>query len=183
MPAKTPSVNLLNMEDSTHSVVGRIISFITTYGRYILITTELIVILAFVSRFSLDRQLTDLKEEISMKEDILSVNQDIENEIRKTQGQLKEVKTLLNGQTTVIDGIQMLQAILPTGVYLENLSLNGANLTTNAIALDILPFSQTLSNLSASSVFQDIRIRSVTKQPQKSTINFSLSAKIIERTK
>ena len=63
MPAAHPTINLLGQDTSANSPWNRIMDWISTYGRYIMITTELIVLIAFASRFSLDRKLTDLKED------------------------------------------------------------------------------------------------------------------------
>ena len=67
MPAKPIEINLLGQEDLKHTPQGRILNWALTYGRDIMIGTEIVVLLAFISRFSLDRKLTDLKEEISQK--------------------------------------------------------------------------------------------------------------------
>ena len=64
MPAKTVDVNLLEKDDFSESPIGRIVTWAITYGRYIMILTEIVVLLAFISRFSLDRKLTDLNEAI-----------------------------------------------------------------------------------------------------------------------
>ena len=67
MPADIVRINLLGSQDLEHTPWGRIVAWATTYGRYIMITTEIIVLLAFISRFSLDRKNTDLTEEVTQK--------------------------------------------------------------------------------------------------------------------
>ena len=75
MPAKQPTINLIGEEEMAHTPVGRIVAWAVTYGRYIMIGTEIIVLLAFISRFSLDRKLTDLNDEVSQKQAIIDANQ------------------------------------------------------------------------------------------------------------
>src|SRR3989344_3425468 len=67
-------INLIGEGDFSRTPIGRIVTWATTYGRYIMILTEIIVLLAFISRFSLDRKLTDLKEEITQKQAIIETN-------------------------------------------------------------------------------------------------------------
>ncbi len=76
MPAQPVSVNLLDQPEFTSSSIARLINWTITYGRYIMIGTEVIVLVAFISRFSLDRKLTDLREEIAQKQIILEANAD-----------------------------------------------------------------------------------------------------------
>ncbi|HCS79450.1 TPA: hypothetical protein DIV55_06990, partial [Patescibacteria group bacterium] len=68
-PAKP--INLLTRKDFDASLVGRILRWSLIYGRYIIVSTEIIVLLAFIYRFSLDRQITDLNEEIEQKSAIV----------------------------------------------------------------------------------------------------------------
>ena len=72
---ETPNSNINLLKNSSdQSPLDRITDWALTYGRYIMIGTEIVVLLAFISRFSLDRKLTDLKEEIGQKQQILLAN-------------------------------------------------------------------------------------------------------------
>ena len=62
MPARKITINLLGERKVGETPVERLLLWITTYGRYIMIGTEIVVLLAFISRFSLDRKITDLRE-------------------------------------------------------------------------------------------------------------------------
>ena len=57
---KKHEIELLPKEEWEKTSFGKFIKWTLNVGRYIVIATELIVILAFVSRFKLDRDLTDL---------------------------------------------------------------------------------------------------------------------------
>ena len=165
MPAAyTISINLLGGEQSEHTPIGRLISWITTYGRYIMVTTELIVLLAFLSRFSLDRKLTDLKDEISQKQEILEVNSDMESEFRKTQDALKKIKALITNQSEPIDAVRTLHIIIPSGTYLQNLSVSNNKITAQVVSLTVQSFSQFLLNLSMTKQLTDVDIGTVYKQ-------------------
>lgn len=165
MPASQVSVNLFGGELSANSPWNRIVTWISTYGRYILITTELIVLLAFLSRFSLDRKLTDLKEEITQKQQILEVNAPLENKVRSTQTQLAAVKTLLSAQDIPVKSLRALHILLPTGVYLNTLSIDKTKVSAEITAATTQGLSQFLSNLHATKKFSGIEIGNINKQP------------------
>src|SRR3989344_871361 len=114
MPAKPIAINLLGQEDLKHTAQGRIIGWALTYGRYIMIGTEIVVLLAFISRFSLDRRLTDLKEEISQKQAILEANISLEQDIRLLQDTLGKIKLTTTNQSAPLDALTLLQAVLPS---------------------------------------------------------------------
>ena len=61
---KSSRINLLPQEEFAASTLGRILAWILSTFRILVIMTELIVILAFLSRFWLDARTTDLNEEI-----------------------------------------------------------------------------------------------------------------------
>lgn len=175
MPAKTPTINLLQREDLENSPIGRITTWAVTYGRYIMIGTEIIVLLAFISRFSLDRKLTDLKEEISQKQAILQANQDFERDFKQLQTRLTQVKGLLNNQSKPIDMISMLQTLLPPDVYLETLDYSAERMVISATAGSTTGFSQFLANLQSTKQITLIEVGDIKKQPLVG-IQFRLTA-------
>ncbi len=144
-PANQLTINLLNVDTNTNSPFNRIMIWITTYGRYIMITTELIVLLAFASRFSLDRKLSDLKENITQKQEILEVNIDLENEIRRTQDKISSIKFFLRDQHISIDTLILIYTLLPAGTYLETLNIDNNKLTANVAANSSDSFTRNLN--------------------------------------
>jgi len=146
MPATSVSVNLLDQEELEHSPLGRIVTWAITYGRYIMIGTEVIVLLAFISRFSLDRKLTDINEEIAQKQAIIEANAPFEREIRALQDQLVKMKALLSDQAKIPEILSLMQSALPPDVYLGTLSVNNNKLSASAVAGTTAGFSQFLVN-------------------------------------
>ncbi len=157
------AINLLGSSQQEFSPIGRLITWITTYGRYIMITTEMIVLIAFISRFSLDRQLTDLNDEISQKQDIITANQDLEQHFKRTQDALIKIKVLLSQQVTYTNAIYTLHTLLPQGTYFQNLSISEGKVSSQVTSLTVQSFSQFLLNLSASKTLTNIEIGTVDK--------------------
>lgn len=177
MPADTKTINLLDQNDPVHSPFGRIIEWITSYGRYIMILTELVVLIAFASRFSLDRKLTDLNEEIAQKEDIIAANKTLESDIKSVQNQLKTIKNLLGNQSVIPHAMKSFNQSLPPDVYLDSLQIKTGVLRANVIARAPNGLSQLITNLLYEKTLKNVEIGSVAKQ-KNGDIEFALTAHI-----
>ncbi|KKR02904.1 MAG: hypothetical protein UT26_C0015G0004 [Microgenomates group bacterium GW2011_GWC1_39_12] len=183
MPAAPKiSINLLGVEQQEHSPLGRFIGWATTYGRYIMVTTEMIVLVAFLSRFSLDRQLTDLKDEIMQKQDIIAANQDLEIQFRQIQDSLNKMKVLLTKQEIPTNTINTLHLLLPSGTYFQSLSINDSKITSQVVSLTVQSFSQFLINLSSTKQLSNIEIGTVDKQTVAG-IQYTLTAQLAQAIK
>jgi len=176
MPAKQLSINLLGDITNTNSPFTRIMIWITTYGRYIMITTELIVLLAFASRFSLDRRLSDLKESITQKQEILEVNADLEKSIRAVQNKTNGIKTLLQDQSIPVDALTLTHTLIPLGTNLETLTIEKDVVKADVMAHSSDSFTQFISNFSQTSLLTNVEVGKVGKNALG--IQFAFTAKI-----
>ncbi len=94
MPAKEyTSVNLLSKDPFSESFVGKILMWALSIGRYIVVFTELVVILSFLSRFTLDRQMTDLNSKINQQLLIVESYGGLEENFRSIQDKLSFVRS------------------------------------------------------------------------------------------
>ena len=105
-----------------------------------MVTTEMIVLIAFLSRFSLDRQLTDLKDEIMQNKDIIAANQDLETQFRQIQDSLNKMKALLTKQEIPTNTINTLHMLLPSGTYFQTLTINDSKITSQVVSLTVQSF-------------------------------------------
>ncbi len=166
MPANTSvSINLLGSQDLEHSPQGRIVQWALTYGRYIMIGTEIVVLLAFISRFSLDRKLTDLKEEISQKQAILEANLPFEQDVRNLEARINQIQTLLKDQSKSVDTLSLLKTLLPPGVYLTNAEINATEIHGDAIASTTQGFAQFLDSIGSAKNISQVDIGEIHKNP------------------
>src|SRR3990167_2747697 len=96
MPAlrSSLSVNLLSQDAFSASIVGKVLLWALSIGRYIVVFTEAIVILSFLSRFKLDRDLTDLNTGIEQQLAIIQSFGDLEQNIRNLQEKLDFIAAL-----------------------------------------------------------------------------------------
>jgi Tfp pilus assembly protein PilN len=177
MPATDIKINLLGDSEMEHTSVGRIVTWAVTYGRYIMIGTEIVVLLAFISRFSLDRKLTDLKEETSQKQAIIEANVDFEKDIRGLQERLSKIKVLLAPPLHPLDILITMQSYLPTDVILESLAITNGKISIVGSAGTPGGFAVYMNNLQSSKMFTNIELGDIHRSPLKG-IQFSYSAAI-----
>lgn len=170
MPADKVSVNLMEKESLEDSPIGRIVNWAITFGRYIMITTEIIVLLAFISRFSLDRKLTDLNEAISQKQAIIEANQDFEYEFRLTKQKIEQIKGMMDQQKIPLTQLMTVKNAMPADLYLEQLSISKEGLNGEAVAGTTNGFAVFLYKLRSQGVFEDVTLGEIKKQPLKGIV-------------
>ncbi len=176
MPASSVSVNLLHTEESDQSPIGRIVSWAITYGRYIMITTEIVVLLAFISRFSLDRKMTDLNEAIEQKKSIIEVNQQFENDFKVVQNKVVTIKKLMDEQTKLVGIFTHVKTILPLDVYLTTFNLTKERLTANVTAATNEGFTAFLNNLKQSPILSTTEVGEINRKAPEG-IMFTISTR------
>lgn len=165
MTANEPHVNLIGEEKMEHTPTGRIVTWAVTYGRYIMIGTEIVVLLAFISRFSLDRKLTDLNEEVSQKQAIIDANHDFETEFRTLQDKLARTQTLLTAPPVANNMLAAIETMLPADTRLGSLTVTQENVVGNVVANTTSGFAQLVANLQASNIFSKVEIGDVNRSP------------------
>ncbi len=175
MPAKEIRINLLGSQDLGHTPWGRLVEWATTYGRYIMITTEIVVLLAFISRFSLDRKNTDLTEELRQKQAIIEANLDFERDIKSLQAHLNTAKTLLADQAKPIDLMNTLETLIPADVFLSSIDITQNKISIAATAGTSRGFAQFLSNVQSVPYIQNVLLGDIRREPTTG-IEFDLTA-------
>ncbi len=166
------NINLLPGEKQS---LGKFLTWVLTYGRYIIIGTEIIVLLAFLSRFKFDRDLTDLHQSISQKQAVVLAAQSLEREVRALQNHLLIVKKLEKERAFSPKLLATFEQLIPLDVSLEGFSVDNKKLSLTAVALSNEGFKTFLNNLANSSYFGDISLDNVGKASQGG-VEFKITA-------
>lgn len=172
---KEINVNLLPQEEFAASTAGRILRWLLSTFRYIVITTEMIVIGAFISRFYFDSRVADLNEEIQQQEDFIRAYLDFEREFKLTKAKLDIFGALSTDANNVTPFVQNITSRLPTDVQLakleilsnQQIQIQGASLTESSIG-------QFVSNILDSNSFEDVSITDIESKANSAFINFTL---------
>ena len=161
MPKK--EINLLPREEFEKKPIGRFLTWALSAGRYIVIFTELIVILAFLSRFKLDRDLADFNQSIREKQAIIEASAEFEKEFLFLQTRLATIKKLKGQQASFSQLVSIIGSLTPLDVAISNLSFSEEGLRINATALSERGLGNFVANLSASPNFKEVSLTSVSK--------------------
>jgi len=133
MPSKK-EISLLPNEENSHSFSARFLRWITSVGRVVIIFTELIVIIAFLSRFWLDRKNSDLSEILRQQKAILTSTKDFEDDYLSLQGRLQYIKNFYLSQPDYVNNLNSLIQSLPSGIYFQNFNLSHDKKTSQVYA-------------------------------------------------
>lgn len=135
--------------------------FSITIGRYVVVFTELIVILAFLSRFFIDRQISDLDDRLKQQVGVIDASRDFETNFRLTQGRLAGAKTIIGNQFGAGQFLDQITPLISQDISTSRLSVqdnalvfSGTSSSTGGLRQTILAFQNTkwLTNVSLTGV-------------------------------
>lgn len=158
MAAPKSEIEFLPQEEWEKTSFGKFLKWLLTVGRYIVIFTELIVILAFLSRFKLDRDLTDLYEQINNKQQIIQSYADFESDFRFLQKQLSTIQGLRKEQLQTKQLMEEIATLTPIDVYFSDLTISGNKASFTANALSEAGLATFINNLKRSGHFSNLEI-------------------------
>lgn len=184
MTAQKISIELLPREDWEKTTFGKLLKWLTTVGRYIVIFTELIVILAFLSRFKFDRDLTNLDEKIKQQQVVVQSLAQFEQKFRFLQTQLSTTEELQKRQVKTDQVLTELASLIPIDVYLSDLDIRERKVSMTATALSEAGLATFLKNLQNSNQFDNLVLSQVSSETEKEIgIQFQLKSDLITNLK
>lgn len=180
MPKK--DINLLPREEFEKKPLGHFLTWALSVGRYIVIFIELVVLLAFLSRFKFDRDLSDLYDKIQQKQAQITAYSDFETEFRLFQQRLEELNTLAKQQTPSREIIENVTQAIPDDVSLNILQLTEDQVKISGTTLSDAGLKVFVKNLSAAGKLTGLNLSSIVKKGGEGT-QFMLTAKIVKEKK
>lgn len=172
------TVNLLPKDPFFTSPVGRFLQWSLTVGRYLVIFTELVVILSFASRFYIDRRITDLNSGIHQKQIIIESYGDLEQQVRAVQNKIQSYEQFQQ-QVDITDSFEALSQITPQDVVLETLTMKPDSVTFSGKTLSQNSLNLLVNNIQLSPHFTDVVISRIqTKSDKDPGFQFEIQAKV-----
>jgi len=170
MPPKKKEISLLPDSENSNALVNKLLRWVTTVGRAIIIVTELVVVSAFISRFWLDRKNSDLSEVIRQQKAILESTQSFEKEYLLLQTRLKSLDQDQQKVTDLDQKILSLSSSIPLGIVLQSISLDSSkdvpSVNLSAIAYEENSIVDFITNLSLNKDLTNIDIKKIEKKPK-----------------
>ncbi|HJY98321.1 MAG TPA: PilN domain-containing protein [Patescibacteria group bacterium] len=173
--AKTKTINLLPQEEFEASTLGRLLRWATGTFRILVIVTEMIVMAAFLSRFWLDAQNSDLAESQRIKSAQISAQSEVEKSFRDTQRKIDIFKKI-NDFPSPSEKIGLVASQIPSDVVLTSIAVGEKTSEIRGVSGSELGVAQFVSNLKTEELFKTVELGSVgTSQDNPAAIEFSLS--------
>lgn len=180
MAALNFDINLLATGDN--KPLNRFLHWSLSYGRYIIIGTQIIVLLAFFSRFKLDRDLSDLQTRIEEKTNILQALNPVETEVRNLQTKIGILGKLEESRTFYSLVMDFFAQNNPSGIVVSQISLNDDDLLLVGKALSNGSFNNFLSVVKKEDMFIEIAIAEVNQSRVDGVISFRINMKLQKPT-
>lgn len=171
---KNKSINLLPQEEFEASTLGRILKWAMGTFRIIVIVTELIVMSAFLSRFWLDAQNSDLNDEIRVKNAQISAQSDFENEFRSIQTKLDIIKSL-SQEKRLSEKVDLISSKIPGDVLLSSITVESGVIQLKGVGNSESGVAQFVTNLKSDILLKGVDLLSLNSSEDNPFVNiFSL---------
>ncbi|PIS18295.1 hypothetical protein COT54_00020 [Candidatus Collierbacteria bacterium CG09_land_8_20_14_0_10_46_12] len=172
------SINLLPHDKFESSTLGIILSWSLRFGKWSVILTQLIVMGAFIYRFTLDRGLTDLRKSIAKDVAIIKSYDQVERDFILTQKQVTQAKLSTDSQTQILKTMAEIERITPSSVWFERVTISPSTLTLSVYAASLSAFGQFLTTVQSDPLFSGIRIAKLESSNNGSQMQFDISMEI-----
>ncbi len=158
---KSQSINLLPKEEFTTSIFGRILKWLLSTFRIIVIVVEMVVMAAFLSRFWLDARSTDLNDQIKQRQSAIKSFEGFEQSFRSTQAKLAVFAATTEDKAKTLPKIETITSLLPSEVVLSSVVLNKDSIQIKANTFGEISIAQYIANLEASDKFKEVALQQV----------------------
>lgn len=159
-------INLAPKDPFYESFIGKITTWALSIGRYLVIFTELVVIVSFLSRFNLDRQVTDLNTEILKQQRIIESYGDLEQNVRDVQKKIENYRQI-DATQPIPQVFEVLSQITPEDVTYSELTVQNGTVLISAHANSRAALDRFILNLQSSSFFSKVVSDSITNKDSR----------------
>lgn len=174
MVKSLPSVNLL--KKANQSIIDRFVKWALTIGRIIVIITESIALFTFLYRFSLDRELIDLHDQIVQKQAVVKLLKANEDKYRNIQQRILLADQLSTmGEETTKIFFDIYQSA-PSDFKINNFSLSSSSIKIDAISGSINSLKSFIQKLRENQHIQTISLDKIENKTSSSRILVNISA-------
>ena len=174
---KKSGINLLIKPEEELSISSQFLNWALTYGRYIIIIIQIVVLSVFFTRFKIDRDRTDLKEAVAQKRALIESFGEMETEIKRVQKRLSDIKLLVTNQDIYLRVINFLEKNTPTETTFALLSFSKDIVKFVAISENLKTFNHLLKRIQDEKLLTDIQLEDL-KRRADGKVEFRLQAKI-----
>lgn len=175
------SINLLPRDDFESSTLGVVLEWSMVFGKWAVILTQLVVMGAFLWRFTLDRSLTDLRKSIAKDTAVIKSYEQVERDFVLAQKQVTQAKTALDSQSQSLKVFTALTSATSEEIWYEKISLTSSTLSLTAYSSSLPGFGGFLTAIQKDPAFSAIRIGKIESSTSKGAeLQFDISMNIAD---
>jgi Tfp pilus assembly protein PilO len=163
MPNDLSSINLV--KNRQIPLLDRFMNWALTIGRLIVILTEVIAIIAFVYRFSLDEKLVELHSAIKQKQNIISVLKNDEYKYRNLQDRIALATTFSAKSTETDRKITDIVSLMPNQTMINNLILDKDRVSISVNVVSVSSLANFIDSLKNYSGIKSISVDNIENKP------------------
>ncbi|OGH02964.1 MAG: hypothetical protein A2798_00870 [Candidatus Levybacteria bacterium RIFCSPHIGHO2_01_FULL_37_17] len=176
MPNKFGSINLVKSDKG--ETVERVINWLLSIGRILVIVTELVALGAFLWRFGLDQQLIDLHSKIKQKQAIVEAFKKNEEEYRNLQDRLSIAASFADSSQKKLNVYSEILQLAPEGIAFTQLSKSSNTLSMEMNVNSVSALSSFVAALKSNPNIESISIDKIETKTNKAVILVGISAEI-----
>lgn len=155
------SINLLPKDSFESSTAGVVLEWALAFGKWAVVLTQLVVMGAFLYRFTLDRTLTDMRKEMAQSAAVITSYEKTEQDFLLMQRRVDFAQKVLTKQDVLTGSLDLLQNGTPSDVWYERMTLTPDSLSISAFSGSLNGFGELLSNLQRYPQFTTVNIGSI----------------------
>ncbi|OGM03068.1 hypothetical protein A2115_02330 [Candidatus Woesebacteria bacterium GWA1_41_8] len=154
-------INLIPQKGFETTEGGRILLWLLSSFRIVVIVTEIVVMIAFLVRFGLYSQNTSLTSEVKQKQDYISSEASFEKDFRAIQTKLKIFTTIANTNNFMSNYLANISSHIPNDIVLKSVTYDQKKLSITATSPSEVSIAQFLANLQSVSELNSAAIEEI----------------------
>jgi Tfp pilus assembly protein PilN len=163
MSNNLPSINLV--KDRQLPLFDKFMNWVLTAGRLIVIVTEIVAVVAFIYRFSLDEKLVNLHSAIKQKQNIVSRLKNDESKYRNLQDRIALAASFSEKGAKTSQAITDIINLIPNGTIVNNITINKDKVSININTASISSLSDFINALKSYNGIKSISIDNIENRP------------------
>ena len=177
------TINLLTISATPLSLWEKAYAWTLLIGRYVIIATELIVLLAFFYKFKLDNELANVKSDIDANIQVFKSSSQDDKDIRTYQSKIINQEFIYSHQKKLSAIIKHTTGLIPVNVNVSDITFNNSSITINCslpgTSATQLTIIQNIANVfKADPLYENVALNNVQTNSATNLINFDLSMSV-----
>lgn len=171
----TASINLLKKKVNFSQEFTK---WALNVGRFLIILVEILAFGTFVWRFTIDRQLVDLHDEIEQKQNLIGSLEENENRFRNLQDRLLIAKTATQNGSNNVNTLSEIVELTPPGITFNSIELTNKVIVINSNVSSVGALSNFIKNLRDNPKVNTVNIDRIDNKEGSVSIGVSLTIQL-----